>query len=141
MRPLLGLLVLLGCRSNSAFDARVCAAATGAEVARARQALASMGVGEHEVSLGDGHCWRLHERRSENGPRVWELFAVTPRGPRLRLHIELGFGATDADRGARHLEHPSEWVVGSEWTEYADTIRTCRDEPDGGLRCAGSAVP
>lgn len=107
----------------------------------ARKQLAAFGEGDHEVAVGDAGCWLLTEHRTANGPRVWELFEVTPRGRRLRLHVEPGYRDADPELAARHLERPGDWVVGSAWTEYAETIRTCRDEPDGGdVRCAGSAI-
>lgn len=112
-----------------------------AELARARKALEAQGVGEHEVAIGDGGCFRLREQRSDDGPRVWELFELTGRGPRLRMRVKPDFGHEDYDLSARHLERFSEWVVSSEWTTYAELIELCRERADGGdLLCSGFAI-
>lgn len=111
-----------------------------AEIDAARKALEAYGIGEHEVAIGDGGCWRLAERRSINGPRAWDLYAVTPRGPRLRLHVEPGFRDVDPELAARHLESPTTWVLGNDWPEYAERIETCRERDGGDLDCFGAAI-
>lgn len=111
------------------------------ELGRARKELEARGVGEHEVPVGDGRCFRLREQRSDDGPRVWELFELTARGPRLRMRAELGFRKQDPDLCAKHLERFSEWVVNSEWRTYAEQIEICQERPDAGdLQCYGFAI-
>lgn len=140
--PTAWLLVLAACRSVSTPDAAPppCPAVLlAADITRAREALAALGEGTHEVPVGDGRCFRLQELRTASGARDWQLFAVDG-SRRLRMRVVLGFRDQDPDLCAKHLERPNEWVVGSAWTEYAETIKTCRDEPDGDVSCAGSAV-
>ena len=139
--------LLWGCPPSRVSDAGVDAGATcprtldPTDIARARKTLEAQGVGEHEVPLGDGRCFRLREKRNVDGPRVWDLFELTARGPRLRMHVEPGFRDQDYDLSAKHLERFSVWVVNSEWPTYAENIETCHERPDGGdLQCDGFAV-